>query len=77
MNSALEYKQRCADRLQFFVHEQAEVLAEIQRLDYVPTPDLKTRLDSVVAAYAQAVSDFEAASAVCDEPVQVKVRPRR
>jgi hypothetical protein len=76
-NEALEHKQRCADRLQFIAHQQADVLNQIQRNDYIATPDLKMRLDLLVTEYAQAVTDFEAASVECEAPVLVKVFARR
>jgi hypothetical protein len=69
--------QGCADRLQAVVEQQADVLHEIQQCDYVPSPEKKARLDALVIAYDNAVSDYEEASAECDAPVYVKVRRRR
>ncbi|RKR31696.1 hypothetical protein [Paraburkholderia sp. BL17N1] len=70
-NEALKHKQACADRAQAIVQQQVNVMREIQRLNYDPTAELKTRLDDLVAKYDRAVAEYTAASADCDIPVYV------
>lgn len=74
-NEALKHKQACADRAQAIVQQQVHVMREIQRLNYEPTAELKTRLDELVAAYDRAVAEYAAASLNCDIPVYVRPIP--
>jgi len=70
-NKALRHKQQCAGRVQALVQEQVNVLREIQRLNCLPTPELKKRLDHLVAEYDHARAEYVAADRECDVPVYV------
>ncbi len=70
-NKALEHKQPCADRAQAIVQHQVNVLREIQRMQYLPTPGCKERLDHLIAEYDHARTEYEAASLACDIPAYV------
>ena len=58
--------------MQFILGQQAKVGNQIRDLNWNPTPDLRTQMDSLIEAYFAARAAYAAACEECDIPVYVK-----
>jgi hypothetical protein len=67
--SSVEHKQACADRCQFFIEQQRNLLRQIQMQEYKPTHDQRLKMDGLIASLDEAEAAYLAADLVCDVPV--------
>ena len=70
-NKKLQHKQKYADLAQEIVQQQVNVGRQIANLNWNPTPELRQRMDTLIAAFDIARTEYDTAFKECDIPVFV------